>query len=105
MVVAILAGPTAVGKSALALRLAEANGFEILSADSRQIYRGFRIGTGAPTDAEAARVWHHLVGCLDPAEAFSHREYPARVHALLAERPDARFLVVGGTGLYLKELL
>lgn len=105
MIVALLAGPTAVGKSALALRLAEANGFEIISADSRQIYRGFRIGTGAPTEAEAARVPHHLVDFLPPSEAFSHREYPARVHALLAERPGARFLVVGGTGLYLKELL
>jgi tRNA dimethylallyltransferase len=105
MVVAILAGPTAVGKSALALRLAEANGFEIISADSRQIYVGFRIGTGAPTEAEAARVPHHLVGFLPPSESFSHREFPARVHALMAERPEARFLVVGGTGLYLKELL
>ena len=105
MIVGMLAGPTAVGKSALALRLADANGWEIIAADSRQMYRGLRVGTGAPTDAELARVPHHLVGVLDPGEAFSHREYPARVRAVLAARPDARFLVVGGTGLYLKELL
>lgn len=105
MIAAILCGPTAVGKSALALRLAEANGFEILSADSRQIYRGLVIGTGAPSASERAQVPHHLVGFLDPSEAFSHREYPSRVHALLAERPGTRFLLVGGTGLYLKELL
>jgi tRNA dimethylallyltransferase len=105
MIAGMLAGPTAVGKSALALRLAEANGWELIAADSRQMYRGLRIGTGAPTDAELARVPHHLVGVLDPGEAISHREYPARVRAVLAARPDARFLVVGGTGLYLKELL
>lgn len=105
MLAAILAGATSVGKSSLALRLAERNGFEILSADSRQIYRGFAVGTGAPTPAEAARVPHHLVGFLDPDRAFSPRDYPARVHALLSARPEARFLLVGGTGLYLKELL
>lgn len=105
MVVAILGGATAVGKSALALRLAEANGFEIIAADSRQIYRGLSVGTGAPTPAETARVPHHLVSFLDASQAFSHREFPARVHALLAERADKDFLIVGGTGLYLKELL
>lgn len=105
MLVAILCGATAVGKSALALKLAEANRFEILSADSRQIYRGLAIGTGAPTAEEQARVPHHLVGILPPSEAFSPREYPARVHALLAARPETRFLMVGGTGRYLKELL
>lgn len=105
MLLAIICGPTAVGKSALALRLAERNGCEIIAADSRQIYRGLSIGTGAPTAAERVRVPHHLVACLDPAEPFSPREYPARVHALLDARPQARFLIVGGTGLYLKALL
>jgi tRNA dimethylallyltransferase len=105
MIVAILVGPTAVGKTALALRLAEQNGFEILSADSRQVYRGLTVGTGAPTAEESARARHHLVGFLDPAEPFSPREYPARVHAVLAAHASTRFLLVGGTGLYLKELL
>ena len=105
MVVAILCGATAVGKSALALQLAEANGFEIISADSRQIYRGLSVGTGAPTPAETAKVPHHLVAFLDPSQAFSPREYPVHVHGLLAERPETKFILVGGTGLYLKELL
>lgn len=105
MIAGILCGPTAIGKSALALALAERNGFHLLSADSRQIYRGLAIGTGAPNAADLARVPHHLIGDLDPAEAFSHREYPARAHAVLTAHPEDRFLIVGGTGLYLKELL
>jgi tRNA dimethylallyltransferase len=105
MLAAVLCGATATGKSALALRLAEANGFEILSADSRQMYKGLEVGTGAPTAAEKARVPHHLVGVLDPARAFSPREYPSHAHRILDARPEARFLLVGGTGLYLKELL
>src|SRR4051812_28650263 len=109
MVVGIICGATATGKSALALRLAQANGFEIIAADSRQIYRGFEAGTNAPTEAEKALVKHHLTGFLDPAQAFSPREYPSHVHALMharhAAESERRFLIVGGTGLYLKELL
>ncbi len=105
MLVAVLCGATAVGKSALALRLAQANGFEIISADSRQIYRGLGIGTGAPSAAERVAVPHHLVGICDPSEPFSPRMYPPLVHALLEAQPGKRFLLVGGTGLYLKELL
>jgi tRNA dimethylallyltransferase len=104
MLIAALCGATAVGKSAVALRLARANGFEIISADSRQIYRGLAVGTGAPTEAERAAVPHHLIGIAEPSQAFSPRAYPPLAHAVLEARPDARFLVVGGTGLYLKEL-
>ncbi len=104
MIAAVLCGATATGKSALALKLARNNGFEILSADSRQIYRGFEIGTGAPTASER-NVPHHLIGFADPTRTFSPREYPAHVHAILNANPETRFLVVGGTGLYLKELL
>jgi len=105
MLAAVLCGATAAGKSALALKLARANGFEILCADSRQIYRGLQVGTGAPSPAETALVPHHLAACIDPAYVFSPREYPSHVHRLLEARPDTHFLVVGGTGLYLKELL
>lgn len=104
MLIAALCGATAVGKSAAALRLARANGFEIINADSRQLYRGLVIGTGAPSPEDRAQVPHHLFGILDPSEPFSPRAYPEKVHALLAERPGTRFLLVGGTGLYLKEL-
>ena len=105
MLTAVLCGPTAVGKSALALKLAKANGFEILCADSRQIYRGLEVGTGAPSDGEKALVPHHLAGFAAPDQAFSPREYPSHVHRLLDAHPEKRFLAVGGTGLYLKELL
>jgi tRNA dimethylallyltransferase len=101
--VALLGGPTASGKSALALRWARARGLEIISADSRQLYRGFSIGTGAPTLDERAEVPHHLVGCADPREPFSPQRFRAEAASLLASRPESRFLVVGGTGLYLKE--
>ena len=105
MLTAVLCGPTAAGKSALALKLAKANGFEILCADSRQIYRGLEVGTGAPTPHEKAQVPHHLVGFVAPERVFSPREYPSHVHRLLEAHPQTRFLAVGGTGLYLKELL
>jgi tRNA dimethylallyltransferase len=101
--VAVLAGPTASGKSALALRWAEARGLHILSADSRQLYRGFAIGTGAPTADDLRKVPHHLVGSVDPSEPFSPARFRAEARALVAAHPGANFLVVGGTGLYLKE--
>src|SRR4051812_26742386 len=105
MIVGIICGATATGKSALALELARVNGFELINADSRQLYRGFAAGTNAPTDSEKAVVKHYLTGFLDPAKAFSPREYPTHVHRLIADHPATRFLIVGGTGLYLKELL
>ena len=102
-IAAILGGPTASGKSALALRWARARGFEIISADSRQLYRGFAIGTGAPTSEEQALVPHHLVGHTDPREAFSPQRFRAEAQSIVASHPEKSFLVVGGTGLYLKE--
>lgn len=102
-ILAVVAGPTASGKSALALRWARARGARILSADSRQLYRGFAIGTGAPTEEELRLVPHHLVGTVDPAEAFSPARFRAEAAAIVAAHPEESFLVVGGTGLYLKE--
>jgi tRNA dimethylallyltransferase len=104
MIAGVLCGATASGKSALALKLARTNGFEIISADSRQIYRGFEIGTNAPSQADRT-VPHHLIGFVDPSTSFSPRAYPAHVHALVTAHPNTRFLIVGGTGLYLKELI
>jgi tRNA dimethylallyltransferase len=103
----VLAGPTASGKSALALTLAERLGAEILSADSQQVYRHFDIGTAKPSREELARVPHHLVSMVDPLETFSAAEFQRRADAVIAEvhargRP---LLVVGGTGLYLRVLL
>ena len=104
-IVAILGGPTASGKTALALRWAKAKNLEIISADSRQNYRGFCIGTGAPTEKETAHIPHHLTGFLDPQENFSPKSFRTAVVEILATHPETNFLLVGGTGLYIKELL
>ncbi len=104
--VLILAGPTASGKSALALQLAEQFGAEIVGADSRQIYRGMPIGTAAPSEAERARVPHHLVGFLDPHERYSAARFVtdaiAAIDAIHAR--GGRAMVVGGTGFYIRAL-
>lgn len=104
---AVLAGPTASGKTALALRWAEAlrptSAIEILSADSRQLYRDLVVGTGTPTEEDRQGIPHHLLGVLDPSEACSPRRFRAEAEAIVAARPETDFLVVGGTGLYLRE--
>jgi tRNA dimethylallyltransferase len=103
----VIAGPTASGKSALALALAQRLGAEILSADSQQVYRHFDIGTAKPSAEELALVPHHLVSVVDPLEPFSAAEFQRRADEAIAQvhargRP---VLVVGGTGLYLRVLL
>ena len=101
--VAVIAGPTASGKTALAQRWAAARGLEIVSADSRQAYQGFRVGTAQPTAAERAAVPYHLVDHLSPHESGSPRRFARDAEAIVAARPETGFLVVGGTGLYLRE--
>lgn len=102
-----LVGPTAVGKSALALRLAEQYSGDIISADSRQIYRYMDIGTAKPTPDEQAKVRHYLVDLIEPSETYSaqrFREEGSRV--LVRIRRQGRVpLVVGGTGFYVRALL
>jgi tRNA dimethylallyltransferase len=104
-IVAIV-GPTAVGKSAVALALAERLDGEIVSADSRQIYRGLDVGTAKPTPAERARVPHHGIDVADPDESFDAARF--RGLALAAIRAGAErarpVIVCGGTGLYVRAL-
>ncbi len=103
----VLLGPTAVGKTAVSLPLAERLGAEIVSVDSRQIYRGLAIGSAAPTDAERARVPHHLVEAIPPEETMTAGEYGRRARAAVEEiesRGRAAILV-GGSGLYLRAIL
>ncbi|GHG96008.1 tRNA (adenosine(37)-N6)-dimethylallyltransferase MiaA [Comamonas sp. JC664] len=103
----VIAGPTASGKTALAIELARRAGGEIVSADSQQVYRHFDIGTAKPSEEELAAVPHHLVSAVDPMEPFSAVEYQRRADAVI-EAIAARgrpVFVVGGTGLYLRVLL
>jgi tRNA dimethylallyltransferase len=105
-VIAIL-GPTASGKSALAMRVATRLGAEIVSADSRQVYRTMDIGTAKPSADERARVRHHLIDVADPGERYDVLRFQRDARAALAEvRARGRTaLVVGGTGLYVRALL
>jgi tRNA dimethylallyltransferase len=100
----ILTGPTAVGKTELALRWAEKHGAEIVSCDSLLFYRGMDIGTAKPTPVEQARVPHHLVDILDVAERMDVARFVlfarAAVEAIAAR--GRAVLVVGGSGLYLR---
>ena len=104
--VLILAGPTASGKTDLAIELAQKFDAEIVGADSRQIYRGMPIGTAAPTIAQRAMVPHHLIDFLDPRERYSAARYASDAVAAI-ERIYARgkrAIVVGGTGFYIRTL-
>lgn len=102
-----LVGATAVGKTAFSLDLARALGGEIISADSRQIYRGMTIGTAKPTPAELARAPHHLIDIVDPAADFSLAMYQAAATAAIADvfSRGKLPLLVGGTGQYLAAVL
>jgi len=105
--VAVIMGPTAVGKTGAALQLATEIGAEIVNADSLQVYRHLNIGTAKLTMAERALVPHHLVDVADPPEPYDAARYCREGRAVLA-RLHARGLpplVVGGTGLYIKALL
>jgi len=102
----VLAGPTASGKSALALALAERLPLEIVSVDSAQVYRGMDIGTAKPSRAERERVPHHLIDIVEPTESYSAARFAADAMRLIGEinaRGRAAVLV-GGTMLYVKAL-
>lgn len=105
--VAVLAGPTAVGKTQVALALAPELRAEIINADSLQVYRELNIGTAKPTPEERAVVPHHLVDVAAPDEPYDAARYLAEARAVIGEliRRGVRPLVVGGTGLYIKALL
>jgi len=101
-----LAGPTAAGKTAVALDFARHWPVEIISVDSALVYRGMDIGTAKPTAAEQAQVPHHLIDVLDPAQAYSAAQFAADAAWLIeAIRARGRLpLLVGGTMLYFKAL-
>ena len=103
----LLAGPTAVGKSEIALRLAAEVGGEIASADSMQVYRGMDVGTGKPSADDRARVPHHLIDVVEVTEPFDAAQFVSRARQAVAEiQSRGRVpILCGGTGLYLKAFL
>ena len=104
--ISIICGPTAVGKTAYALEIAQKTGAEIISADSGQIYRGMDIGTAKPTPQEQKQVCFHLINILNPDEIFSAADFRERaLHAIQdIQGRGKEALIVGGTGLYIKVL-
>jgi tRNA dimethylallyltransferase len=103
----IIAGPTGAGKSALAMHLAERFGAVIVSADSRQVYRGFDRGTAKPTAAERARVPQYGIDIADPTERYSAARWAAEAErwGAATEAAGKPALVVGGTGLWIRALV
>jgi tRNA dimethylallyltransferase len=103
----LIVGPTAVGKSAVALALAEKTGGEIISVDSMQVYRGLDIGTAKPTAAERARVPHHLIDVVDLTEPFDAAKFVALAQKAVTEIQSRGHVPIlcGGTGLYFKAFL
>lgn len=104
--VPVLVGPTAVGKTAVALALAELWSMEIVSADSRQVYRRLDIGTAKPSKKEQAKVPHHLIDVAEPGHRFSAGRYARDAGAAITDIHLRGKLpvVVGGTGLYIRAL-
>jgi tRNA dimethylallyltransferase len=100
-------GPTAAGKTALGIRIAERLGGEVISCDSQQVYRGMDIGTGKATAEERARVSHHLLDVVDPDQAMTAARYVELADAAIADvvARGRSPVLCGGTGLYYRSLL
>jgi len=105
--VLVITGPTASGKSALALALAEALNGEIICADSLTVYRGLEIGSAKPTAAQRQRISHHLLDIRDPTEPFNAADFRLEATEVINDliRRGKRPILAGGTGLYLRALL
>jgi len=103
----VLCGPTAVGKTALSLQIAETFSCEIISVDSMQVYRNMDIGTAKPTKTERDRVKHYLIDIVDPDETYTLGRFVKDADEAIQEITSHNNipLLVGGTGLYLKGLL
>jgi tRNA dimethylallyltransferase len=104
--VIVILGPTSSGKTALSIELAQKFGGEIVSADSRQVYRGMNLGTGKATKKEMAGVRHHLLDVADPKNVFSVAEYKAAAVVAIANIVSRKKIpiICGGTGFYIDTL-
>ncbi len=103
----VLLGPTASGKTALSIRLAQALGTEIISGDSMLVYRGFNIGTAKPTSEEMAGIRHHMIDILPPYAGFNLMDFLLQVKKLITRlnQQGKIPILAGGTGLYIQSLL
>lgn len=101
----VICGATATGKSGLALHLAQRLGTVILSADSRQVYREFNIGTAKPTLQEQQLVPHYLIDICDPLETMTVADYQEQTQNLINSLEVSPLLLVGGTGLYIRAIV
>lgn len=105
--IVVICGPTASGKSELALRLAHELNAEIINADSMQVYCGLDIGTAKATSQQRAEIRHHLLDVVSPDQPFSAADFAAAADAAIREITERgqRVIVAGGTGLYIRALL
>ncbi len=103
----VIAGPTASGKTSLAVEICRRLGGEVVSADSMQVYDGLRVGTARPTEKEMAGIPHHLMGFLSPCASYSVARYAAAAHETIREVHERGKLPVlcGGTGLYIQAVV
>jgi tRNA dimethylallyltransferase len=101
----VICGATATGKSGLALALAMGLGSVILSADSRQVYREFDIGTAKPTVAEQKLVSHYLIDICNPTDMMTVADYQEQTQALIGSVGVTPLFLVGGTGLYIRSIV
>jgi len=103
-IIGAILGATGSGKTEIAVLLAQKLGAEIICMDSRQIYKGFRIGTAQPTAECLRAVPHHLVDFLAPEKQYNAAEFAKDVKNLLEQKPNVKFILTGGTGLYMQAL-
>ncbi|PWU68797.1 tRNA (adenosine(37)-N6)-dimethylallyltransferase MiaA [Gracilibacillus dipsosauri] len=103
----VVVGPTAVGKTALSIKVAKEFNGEIISGDSMQVYREMDIGTAKVTEQEMAGIPHHLIDILDPADSFSVADFQKRVRESIREiaARNKTVIIAGGTGLYIQSVL
>jgi tRNA dimethylallyltransferase len=101
----VICGATATGKSRLALQLAQRLNTIIISADSRQVYREFNIGTAKPSEEEQKLVPHYLIDICDPTEVVTLAQYQELASQIVTRQQNSSTLLVGGTGLYVKSIV
>lgn len=98
-------GPTATGKSSLAMAIAERTGAEVLSVDSMQVYRGMDIGTAKPRPEDRRRVRHHMIDVADPADTYTVAEFQRKARTALSRTTAPVVLIVGGSGLHFRSVI